>query len=138
MIEEWTDVYEAWQDPKWVTPWFNFTPEEFACSHCGRIRIDTEALDALQAARTAYGRPVQIFAAYRCPEHPLERNKPAGPGAHARGNAFDTGVSDLRDWIQCVIDAPRPPYGFGMGARNGSIHFHIDWDEKLGHRAWGY
>lgn len=102
--------------------------------------MDEEALDALQRARRAFGKPVRVAAAYRCPEHPLEAAKER-PGSHSRGTAFDTypvqyDARELRSWIQCCSEEAFK--GFGMGLKDGSMHFHVDMDAVYGWRAWGY
>jgi uncharacterized protein YcbK (DUF882 family) len=69
----------------------NFEPDEFACSHCGKVNMQPEFLEKLQMLRDAYARPMPITSGYRCPNHPIEAAK-ATPGAHASGCATDVGV----------------------------------------------
>lgn len=47
--------------------WPNFSASrEIACHHCGEIYIHPQALDALQWARRAIGKPLVINSAHRC------------------------------------------------------------------------
>jgi zinc D-Ala-D-Ala carboxypeptidase len=73
----------------------NFEPQEFACSHCGKVRMQPEFLAKLQMLRVAYARPMRITSGYRCPDHPIEKAKPA-PGAHASGCAADIAVQGVQ------------------------------------------
>lgn len=72
--------------------WPNFLPVEMHCQHCGEQGIDPAFMDALQALRSSYGKPIVVSSAYRCPEHPIEAAKPE-PGAHSTGQAADLLVS---------------------------------------------
>ena len=69
----------------------NFSPEEFACQHCGENGISELLLEKLQLLRTKLGFPFKITSGYRCKDHPLEKKK-VNPGAHRDGLAADIGV----------------------------------------------
>jgi len=49
--------------------WPNFSPEEFACRHCGETYYWPHFLDKLQLARTTVGRPFHILSGHRCRLH---------------------------------------------------------------------
>lgn len=66
----------------------NFSSREFACKHCGALRLDPALPAALQALRDLAGRPIIVLSGYRCPDHPEERRKTT-PGMHAQGKAAD-------------------------------------------------
>lgn len=75
----------------------NFSWAEFACKGkncCGGVsKINPALVQALQAVRDAYGKPLTVSSGYRCPAH----NKAAGGvtnSQHALGNAAD--ISDPR------------------------------------------
>lgn len=127
--------YERWQDvPKADWPWANFQPKEMACSHCGKILIEPELMDRLQAARLIYGSGITVASGYRCPAHNAAVGG-AADSAHTRGTAVDpkdpgTGAS-RRKLIGAFLAAGFQ--GFGMGA--GKLHFDVD---LLGARAWFY
>lgn len=126
-----------------LTP--HFTDTELAC-RCGCGMIPAQPLlDALEAARLIYGRPIHITSGARCETY----NRDVGgslKSAHITGLAVDlappTGP-DLMDLISvfhgvlALIRATRNPDcgGFGMGERNGQRLIHFDVAAK---RAWMY
>lgn len=130
--EHWSEVnQEEW-------PWFHFSARELACTHCGKLVLDTNAMDRLQAVRLIYGRPIYVASAYRCPNHPIEAAKDQ-PGAHSRGAAFDPypgNGGDLAEMEDAFFQVG--VLGRGKGLRDGSMHLHFDWDTTLGKRSWGY
>ncbi|GAA0427019.1 hypothetical protein GCM10008969_58240 [Pseudomonas veronii subsp. inensis] len=74
------------------SPWANFAYSELRCTcgHCdstGR-EMDPAFMARLQRLRDAYGQPMQLTSAYRCPRHPSEAGK-AAPGEHFDGRAVD-------------------------------------------------
>lgn len=75
-----------------VTSGKYFSEEELACSHCGVAAMDKGFLDQLDHLREHFG-PLTITSAYRCPDHPIEKGKQAGPGAHSTGKAVDIAIS---------------------------------------------
>ena len=85
----------------WWWHWKNFTPREVSCKCCGEIwdsKFGTippiwffESMDALQALRNAYGKPLVINSGHRCKQH----NKDSGGVAnskHLTNIAFDCRV----------------------------------------------
>ena len=69
-----------------------FTDKELACQHCGKENFDKEFLKLLNTIRSECNFPFIITSAYRCTEHPIEKNKKT-PGAHSTGKAVDIAVS---------------------------------------------
>ena len=103
----------------------NFSEAEFRCRHTGKCHIEPSFLDALQALRTEYGRPVVITSGYRHPSHPVEAVK-ADPGAHSFGLAADISVrgADCHAMLKLAM-----AHGFtGIGiAQRGEVRFlHLD------------
>lgn len=75
--------------------WPNFSHAELRCK-CGRCgstgaEMDPAFMDLLQRLRTAYGKPMRLSSAYRCPAHPVEAKK-AAPGEHCTGKAVDVAI----------------------------------------------
>jgi len=70
----------------------NFTSEELACKHCGKMAIPLPAVDKLQRLRDHYGRPLKLSSAYRCPEHNAAVSSTGRAGPHTKA-AFDVLVS---------------------------------------------
>ena len=72
--------------------WPNFAPVEIASRGDGSLLVVEEALDALQAAREALGRPLRINSAYRDPTHnALVGGAPRSK--HKEGHAFDVALA---------------------------------------------
>lgn len=67
-----------------------FRPEEFACSHCGKVQMRRDFMDILLSIRKTYNRPMRITSGYRCPEHPIEKAKGGKSlGEHSMGACCD-------------------------------------------------
>ena len=65
-----TLTYSHWRDvPANTWRWPNFSAAEIACRGTGAIKINTEAMDKLQALRDRLGKPLIVRSAYRSPEH---------------------------------------------------------------------
>ena len=84
-----TLTYPHWRDvPANTWRWPNFSAAEIACRGTGAIKINTEAMDRLQALRDRLGKPLIIRSAYRSPEH--NRAVGGAPASkHMQGTAFD-------------------------------------------------
>ncbi len=85
--EHWRDV----RDAEW--PWTNFRPDEIACRGTGRLIVDTDAMDRLQALRTKLGKPLILRSAYRSPEH-NRSIKGEKNSQHLVGKAFDVSMEN--------------------------------------------
>lgn len=67
-----------------------FSLDELACKHCGTRGFNYENLPLLDAIREECGFPFILSSAYRCPQHPAEKNKTSVLlGEHAQGDAVD-------------------------------------------------
>lgn len=103
----------------------NFEPEEFACSHCGKVSMQPEFLEKLQMLRVAYARPMRVTSGYRCPDHPIEKAKPT-PGAHASGCAADVAVQGVQAHELLRLALHFGFTGVGVQQRGGSRFIHLD------------
>lgn len=67
----------------------HFTRSEFACPHCGEVKVSAALVEALEKARARfYPRGLRIVSGYRCPDH----NQAVGGAARSRhlvGDAAD-------------------------------------------------
>jgi Peptidase M15./Putative peptidoglycan binding domain. len=112
----------------------HFKLKEFACKHCGEIKVDINLLLKLEELRTAIGnRPIIINSGYRCPTH----NKNVGGATksqHMYGKAADIRVKDMSPrTLEKFADTVFANGGVGMGGQN---IVHVD---TRGHRArWYY
>ncbi len=77
--------------PVWADSHFKQT--EFACKHCGKVKVSSVLITKLEALRAELGNiPIVITSGYRCPIH----NKVIGGvknSQHTRGTAADIKVN---------------------------------------------
>ena len=69
----------------------NFTREELACKHCGKMEIPLASVERLQRVRDRVGHFLKVSSAYRCPEHNNVVSKTGRTGPHTKV-AFDVAV----------------------------------------------
>lgn len=124
--------YPHWRDvPAKVWRWPNFTPAEIACRGTGKILINGDALDRLQALRLALGKPMVVNSAYRSPEH--NRNVGGAKASkHMDGIAFDISMAG-HDPVAFIAAARRAGFK-GIGTYPKSNFVHIDTGPA---RVWG-
>lgn len=112
----------------------HFKLKEFACKHCGEIKVDVDLLVRLEEVRRRIGnRPIIVTSGYRCPTHNA-RVGGAKNSQHKYGRAADiraNGVSVKE--MNRVCD--KVFYDGGVGL-NGATITHVD---TRGYRArWRY
>lgn len=124
--------YQNWKNvPERLWRWPDFSPAEIACRGTGKLLVNQDALDKLQALRHALGRPIILNSGYRSPEH----NKRVGGAAksmHLEGRAFDISMAnhDPAEFIRAARAA-----GFtGIGTYPRSNFVHVDTGPP---RGWG-
>lgn len=104
-----------------------FRAQEFACKHCGNIRMDPFFLERLDRLRERYGKPLVVSSGYRCPEHnaAVSSTGPAGP--HTTGHAADVMVSraEAHALLRVVFDM-RAFTGIGVQQKGASRFIHLD------------
>ena len=127
-----TLTYPHWRDvPANTWRWPNFSAAEIACRGTGSIKINTEAMDKLQALRDRLGKPLIIRSAYRSPEH----NRAVGgtpASKHMQATAFDIAMSNHDP---AAFEAAARAVGFlGFGYYPRSGFMHIDLGPA---RSWG-
>jgi len=117
----------------------NFSAKEMACQHCGSEGITPQLMDKLQALRTAYGKPMRITSAYRCPRHPIEAKK-STPGAHALGLAADIGVEGAEAYRVLNLAFLHGFTGIGVQQKGTGRFIHLDVrnGELPGPVVWSY
>jgi hypothetical protein len=112
-------------------PWQSFSPQEIACKGTGKLVVDTEAMDKLQALRANLGKPLILTSAYRSPEH---NRKVGGAKAskHMEGIAFDVRMENHDP--QAFEAAARAVgfTGFGYYVKSGFMHV-----DTAAPRSWG-
>ena len=127
-----TTTYAHFRDvPKALWRWPSFSPAEIACRGTGAIKINTEAMDKLQALRDYLGKPLIVRSAYRSPSH----NRAVGgaqASKHMQGTAFDIAMSN-HDPV-AFAKAARAVGFLGFGTYPRSRFMHIDLGPA---RSWG-
>jgi len=111
--------------------WPNFSPREIACRGTGRVAINFDAMDKLQALRNRRNRPLIVNSAYRSPEH--NRAVDGAPGSlHLTAQAFDVSMSNHNP-DEYEADAKAVGFsGFGFYPRSNFIHV-----DNGPARSWG-
>ena len=116
----------------------NFSDNELRCK-CGCGRLNTtpafnEFMEKVQALRTAYGKPLVLSSAYRCPEHPIEAAKTKA-GQHSKG------AVDIRVAYAAAHEVLRLAFsmGFtGIGVNQKGSHRYIHLDMRPNPTVWSY
>lgn len=118
--------------PEGYWRWENFTPKEIACRGTGKLLVNEDALDKLQALRDKVGKPFHVNSGYRSPEH----NSAVGgaPNSkHMEGIAFDISLSNLD---RQILYQEAMTHGFnGIGQYPSFMHIDTRqnkarWDER--------
>ena len=115
----------------------SFSNKELACRHCGALNESPEFqtfMDKVQVLRDAYGKPLKVTSAYRCPKHPIESLK-VKPGQHSVG-AIDLAVrdEDAYDVLKLAFDIGFTGIGVNQKGDNRFIHI----DLRKDRRVWSY
>ena len=105
----------------WKEKWVNFSLEEFKCSCCGLVDINSDLLDLLQTAREVVG-PLQITSAYRCPEHNNNVSSTGLSGPHTTGKSVDIHVSNSQNRKELIDYFSNKVSGLGIA----KTFIHID------------
>jgi zinc D-Ala-D-Ala carboxypeptidase len=103
----------------WRERWPNFAPSELSSWH-GELVVHIPALDALQALRTRWGKPMTINSAYRNPAHNAAVGG-AKRSQHKLGRAFDIHIRHKTERNR--LEALSRQIGFkGIGRYNTFLH----------------
>lgn len=111
--------------------WSSFSPREIASKGDGKLIVDTEAMDKLQALRDFIGRPLLITSAYRSPAH-NKRVGGAKASKHMEGIAFDIRMENHDPHAFESAARANGFTGFGYYPKSGFMH--IDTAQA---RSWG-
>lgn len=121
--------------------WPSFTRAELVCKcGCGRCEMDPAFMDALQALRNHYGRPMPVTSGYRCPDHNARVSNTGLDGPHTTGRAVDVAVKrGLDAWDLAFLAMSHGFTGIGVSIRSGQkgAFLHLDRLEGSG-RLWSY
>ncbi len=96
----------------------NFDDREFACRHCGVVKVAPHLVEHLEKLRTIVGRPLVIVSGYRCPVH--NANVGGRPSSiHLLG-----GAADIEHGYATLVQAERAGFT-GIGTRGHWVR-HVD------------
>ena len=106
----------------WKEEWKNFRFEEFACSCCGRVDINSELVDFLQKSREELGESITINSGYRCPDHNSKVSSTGPSGPHTK-SAVDIHISNSQHRKRMIsYFAPKVS---GLGIAKTFIHIDL-------------
>lgn len=115
----------------------NFKAKEFDCKCsglCNLTEIHVDLIAKLQHVRDAFGEPIHITSAYRCPTHNTQVGG-VSDSTHTTGSAVDLTCSDL-DRLAHTIETLYPECS--IGRYDTFVHFDIRrksarWDKRTSH-----
>ena len=71
----------------------HFSETELACRcGCGTAAMNPIFMERLESLREAYGKPLKVTSAYRCPQHNDRVSSTGASGPHTTGRAIDLAV----------------------------------------------
>lgn len=104
----------------------NFTREELACKHCGKMEIPLHVVQMLQKVRDKVGFPLKINSGYRCPEYNAQLAETGSNGPHTVA-AFDI-AADGRQAFAIIKAAIEVGFtGIGVSQKGSGRFVHIDY-----------
>jgi len=107
----------------------HFDSSEFACRHCGVIKVSDELVMRLELLRGIVGEPLVVVSGYRCPAHNLAI-RGAKRSRHMAGEA-----ADLKPTYARISQAAHAGF-LGIGSRDGYAT-HVDVREKAARWLYG-
>ena len=105
----------------------NFPDTELACKcGCG-VLPNAEFMADVQKLRTAYGKPLAVSSAARCPTHNAKVSGTGRTGPHTTGRAIDLAVSHADAHALLVLACVMQLFtGIGVQQRGGGRFLHLD------------
>ena len=105
-----------------------FKKHELQCNHCGRCEMDDAFLGKLDILRYAYGKPIYLTSAYRCPEYNDKISKTGANGPHTTGKAVDIRVygTNAAELLKHACNIGFMGLGFSQKGDHKQRFIHID------------
>lgn len=134
LFKHYEDAEHLWDEERWS----DFSPKEFACSHCGEFYFDNWMFDTIQSVRNRIRRPIILNSAHRCVIH-NHREGGADRSRHLR-LAFD--ISIKKHNPETIYQAAREA-GFTTFGHYKTF-LHVDdrpgrrWFTKSGRKTWKF
>lgn len=111
------------------TPWPHFSLQELECHcFCGQMHMDQEFMNRLEKLRAAFGKPMRLTSAYRCPAHNAEVSSTGYSGPHTTGLAVDVAVSgaDAHELLTLALQHGFTGIGVAQRGPHNKRFIHID------------
>jgi uncharacterized protein YcbK (DUF882 family) len=83
-------------------------------------------MDKVEGLRVAYGRPLRISSAARCPEHNAKVSGTGRTGPHTTGRAIDLAVSHAEAWHVLSLVMRYGFTGIGVQQKGSGRFIHLD------------
>ena len=118
--------------------YFSKAEQSCRCGKCTRL-LDEEFLEKLNALRVAYGAPINLSSAYRCPEYNSKVSRTGRRGPHTTGKAVDIKCagSDAVRVMRLATDLGFHGYGVCQTGVWASRFIHLD-DARPTPTMWSY
>ena len=110
----------------------HFKESEFACKHCGEVKVSSELLAVLELVRYHYNSPVIVTSGYRCETH--NKNVGGAPKSkHVEGIAADIKVKGFEPDEVYHFLCETFPESYGIGLYDNWVHL----DVRPNKARWG-
>ena len=118
----------------------HFSEAELRCKCCLVNEMRWSFLEKLESIRVAFGKPMRLSSAYRCPSHNAIISRTGETGPHTTGHAVDiiTSGADVIRLVELALTAGMQGLGFSQKGPHGSRFLHIDDLEKNRPWIWSY
>lgn len=83
-------------------------------------------MDKIEGLRVAYGRPLSVSSAARCPAHNAKVSGTGRTGPHTTGRAIDLRVSHADAWHLLSLAMRYGFTGIGVQQKGGGRFLHLD------------
>ena len=120
-----------------MTP--HFSVEEICCRcGCGMLPAQ-DFMDKIEKLRVAFGKPLKVTSAARCPAHNAKVSGTGLTGPHTSGRAIDLGVQGAEAHEVLTLALAMRFTGIGVNQKGGGRFLHLD-DLTNGSRptVWSY
>lgn len=107
-----------------MTPHFQAAELECRCG-CGMLPAQ-DFMDKIEGLRVAYGRPLSVSSAARCPAHNAKVSGTGRTGPHTTGRAIDLRVSHADAWHLLSLAMRYGFTGIGVQQKGGGRFLHLD------------
>ena len=107
----------------------HFSRSELQCHcGCGRCEMDAAFMVRLEQLRVAFGNPMHLSSAYRCPEYNARISHTGSHGPHTTGRAVDVLVSgeDAYRLVQLALELGFTGIGINQKGPREKRFIHLD------------